>query len=153
MSRRRGDSSARTFGQEMYGSLQRPKDGHMSRTIPSGMLILQEPRHSNHLFWAEADYEVGHCGGCDYEVTLQAEYHFHDDYDWHKGLAAGGPIVGVTGFKDKWARALHDHGLAQEFKIDGYWFDQPKVKVYTFSPDWLTSGVPSSPISVAPGRP
>jgi len=102
--------------------------------------------------WMESDFEVAHCDGCQYEVRLDSEYHFHDDFDWHKGLAAGGAAIGVKGFKDEWAAALHDHGLAHEFKIDGYWFDQPRVRIYTFPDDWLTSSITSSPIAMKSGR-
>lgn len=49
--------------------------------------------------WAEADYEISGC----YEVTMIPTYRFWDPYDWHEGLAAGGAVQGLAGFKDEWA--------------------------------------------------
>ena len=102
--------------------------------------------------WIETAYEIAWCAGCDYEVTVEPKYHFYDDYDWHKGLGALGPAAGVAGFKDEWAAALDDAGLALEFKVFGFWLDWPSVKAYTFPSDWLASTIPPNPISVKPSR-
>ncbi|MFQ6102579.1 MAG: RHS repeat domain-containing protein, partial [Anaerolineae bacterium] len=96
--------------------------------------------------WAETDYEIEGC----YEVKVRPTYRFWDPYDWHEGLAAMGPVPGLAGFKDEWAAALHDAGLAEEYEISGYWLDP--VKVYTFPSSWLALDVPPAPISVRPGR-
>jgi len=95
------------------------------------------------LLWAESDYEAEGCY-C-YEVTAIHTYHFFDRYDWHEGMAAGGGLPGVSGFKDEWAAALHDAGLAREFEISGWWYEG---KIYTFQFYWLFFPFPQPPASV-----
>ncbi len=94
------------------------------------------------ILWVEADYQVKGC----YEATVEPTYRFWDAYDWHPGLKAGGAVGGLAGFKDDWAAALQDAGLAAAFEIRGYW--EGPNKVYVFPPSWLTLNVPPPPISI-----
>jgi RHS repeat-associated protein len=98
--------------------------------------------------WAEVDYEISGCN----EVTVKPTYRFSDSYNWHTGLAAGGPAIAVTGFLDEWTAALHDAGMALEYEISGYWFGPNKV--YTFPTNWLDLDIPLPPVSerAAPER-
>ena len=121
--------------------------GHVEAQRPS---VSPDPNTEKDLYYAmnifslgaEVDYEVEGC----YEVTVRSTYRFWDPYNWHVGLGAGGPAVGVSGFKDEWAAALHDAGLAAEFEVSGYW--EGPNKVYTFPSSWLTVGIPLPPTSV-----
>jgi hypothetical protein len=94
--------------------------------------------------WVEVDYEISGC----YEVILRPTFRFWDAYDWHVGLAAGGPAIGVAGFKDKWTAALHDSGMALEYEISGYWFGPDKI--FTFPANWLDLGISLPPLSERP---
>lgn len=96
--------------------------------------------------WVEADYKVEGC----YEVAVKPTYRFWDAYDWHPSLLAGGGVPGLAGFKDEWAAALHDAGLAAKFEVSGYW--EGPNKVYVFPSDWLILDVPLPPTSVRTGR-
>jgi RHS repeat-associated protein len=90
--------------------------------------------------WAEADYSLSSC----YEIEVSPTYWFEDEYDWHPGLAAGGAVPALGGFKDEWAAALSDHGLALEYSILGYW--QGLTMAYIFPQNWLDLEVPVPPI-------
>jgi RHS repeat-associated protein len=85
--------------------------------------------------WADASFEIKGC----YELTLRPTYHFRDPYDWHAGLAAGGAVPGLAGFKDEWAAALHDAGLALEYGITGYW--KGPNKIFLLPTNWLNLDV------------
>jgi len=100
--------------------------------------------------WAEADYEVALDPQCCYEVDAKTEYHFHDTYDWHKGLAAGGDLPAVSNFKDDWTAALQDVGLAQGYEIRGYFVNVPKQLVYIFPTDWLNMSMIPPPSGIKP---
>jgi hypothetical protein len=71
--------------------------------------------------WAEADYKGTEFQNCIYTVRVRTEYYFFDEYDWHKGLVAGGGAAGVSGFEDEWTAALHDAQMAEEFEVRGHW--------------------------------
>ncbi|MBE0411428.1 MAG: hypothetical protein IBX69_17025, partial [Anaerolineales bacterium] len=94
--------------------------------------------------WAEGDYKITGC----YHVLIKPTFRFEDPYDWHIGLTAQGPQAGLAGFKDEWAAALHDAGLAQEFLVSGYWYGT--TTLYIFSSDWLNQDVSPPPISIKP---
>jgi hypothetical protein len=94
--------------------------------------------------WFEADYEVINCN----IVHLsKSEYRLYDEYNWHKGLAAGGAIEGVKHFEDAWAAALHDQGLAQEYEISGWWTDN-RDRTYYYPTSWALKNIPPIPIQV-----
>jgi RHS repeat-associated protein len=97
--------------------------------------------------WAEVDFEVTGC----YEVIVKPTFRFWDAYDWHIGLPAGGAAIGMAGFMDDWAAALHDAGKALEYEVSGYWFGPNKI--FTFPSNWLIMGVPLPPISERPAPP
>jgi hypothetical protein len=82
-------------------------------------------------FWAEAEYSIGGC----YTVEIRPTYKIKDTYDWHIGLAAGGPLAGVADFKDDWTQMLVNANKASTFKISGSW-KGPNRK-YTFLDNWL----------------
>jgi hypothetical protein len=92
------------------------------------------------LVWAEADYQARLLSCNLYLVKGLRIYRFSDDYDWHKGLAAGGDVAGVAGFKDDWAAALHDNGLALEFRIKGH---QKDYFLLIYPENWLDPSPPS----------
>jgi len=95
--------------------------------------------------WANADYRAWLLG-CKYLVTIAPTYYFADDYDWHEGLPAGGGIPGVGGFKDEWAAALHDHGLALEFQVQGH---RDSYFMLLYPHNWLDADRPA-PIFALP---
>jgi len=53
-------------------------------------------------------------------------------------------VPALGGFKDEWAAALSDHGLALEYSILGYW--QGLTMAYIFPQNWLDLEVPVPPI-------
>lgn len=91
--------------------------------------------------WAWAAFEVEGC----YQVIVSPTYWFSDGYDWHPGLPAGGAVPGLADFKDEWAAALHDSGLAMEYEITGYWMGP--VREYTFPSNWLDKEIPPPPLT------
>ncbi len=96
--------------------------------------------------WAKVEYDIRNCS----TVRIKTIYHFQDPYDWHEGLVAGGGAVGVKGFKDVWAAALHDAGLALEYEVSRYWYG---IEEYlTFPSNWLSSPVPLPAINSSVGR-
>ena len=90
--------------------------------------------------WAEADYSARQVFGCNSLVVIRTTYRFWDAYDWHEGLAAGGGVPGVSGFQDEWAAALHDHGLALEYEIEGH---QTSIMILVYPPNWLDADRPA----------
>ncbi|MGH2620385.1 MAG: RHS repeat-associated core domain-containing protein [Anaerolineales bacterium] len=86
--------------------------------------------------WEDAVYEIRAC----FEVTVRPTYRYWDRYHWIVPLQAGGDVLGLAGFKDEWAAALHDAGLAREYTITGYW--SGPTRVYTFPANWLQLPVP-----------
>jgi hypothetical protein len=70
---------------------------------------------------------------------VAGEIHFADDYNWHEGYAAGGGVPGIKEFEDEWAAALHDHGLALEFKVQGH-RNEPLYILYPYN--WLDADRP-----------
>jgi hypothetical protein len=90
---------------------------------------------------AEADFRARQVLGCNHLVTIAPTYYFFDSYDWHKGLAAGGGLPGVKGFKDEWAAALHDHGLALEFEVQGH--QNGPFMILVYPPNWLDADRPA----------
>jgi RHS repeat-associated protein len=94
--------------------------------------------------WAEVEYEISGC----YEVTIKPAFRFWDAYDWHIGLAAGGPAIGVSGFKDEWTAALHDANMALEYEISGSWYGPNKI--FAFPANWLSIGITLPPLYEKP---
>lgn len=98
--------------------------------------------------WAEVEYELVHCD----QLLVDPDYHFSDHYDWHGelGWTAGGPQPGLAGFRDEWADALANAGLANEFEISGYWHGTERV--YLLPSNWVEADVALPPVAerVAP---
>jgi len=99
---------------------------------------------------AHGGYKVMQLSDCSYQVRLQLTYEFFDHYDWHPGLIAGGAVVGLSGFKDDWTKALATSGWAAEYDIRGSWQEPPKV--YLFDSAWLSNDTPTPPIEVTQPR-
>ena len=74
-------------------------------------------------------------------MWVDYKHSYFDKYDWHKNWEAGGNAVGISGFRDEWAAMLDKKGLAENYKISGYWYES---LLYEYPTDWLQLPTSSS---------